>query len=341
MNRKTVFRSQSTDHHISRRGFWAGMAAITTFASTCTSVALAGGEEQTIPPHFSIPVEVSGALKSQDINGDPWACSVSGDLAELVSLGTQIRVCRNNDHCAVYTITEIREGDGSDEIRLGKAARARLGTSGTGFEATLRQALATKQMSDKSAKSASEFIECIADSGNHEGLLVMAPHGGTIEINTDRQARRVGDLLSGSDVSTWCCKGYKQGGGAWDRWHVTSNDISPKSFPGLAKVAKRQYAYSVAFHGMKDSGVLIGGRGPKQLKELLRKAIKSALGDAAGPVTIASKDNDKGGYALTNVANWVTVGGSGGIQIEQSLKVRENYWKDVAEAVADVYSGLV
>lgn len=313
---------------------------MTTLVSTCGNVALAG-EKQTIPKHFSIPVEVSGALKSQDIYGDPWACSVSDDVAELVSLGAQIRICRNNDHCAVYTITEIRESDGSDQIRLGKAARKRLGTSGTGFEATVRQALATKQLSDKAAKSASEFIECIDDSGNHEGLLVMAPHGGTIEINTDRQARRVTELLSGSDVSSWCCKGYSQGGGAWDRWHVTSSDISVKSFPGLASVTKREYAYSVAFHGMKDSGVLIGGRGPKQLKQMLRSAIKSAIGDGAGPVTIASKDNDKGGYSLANVANWVTVGGSGGIQIEQSLKIREKYWKDVADAVASVYSGLI
>ena len=341
MNRTTVFRSQSTDHHISRRGFWAGMAAITTFASTCANVALAGNEQQTIPPHFSIPVEVSSALKSQDIIGDPWACSVSGDIAEIVGLGAQIRVCRNDDHCAVYTITEIREGDGSDQIRLGKSARERLGTSSSGFEATVRQALATKQLSDNSAKSASEFIECIEDSGNHEGLLVMAPHGGSIEINTDRQARRVTELLAGSDVSSWCCKGYKKGGGAWDRWHVTSTLINPKSFPGLASVAKRQFAYAVAFHGMKDSGILIGGRGPKQLKELLRKELEAALGDAAGPIKIASKNSDKGGYSLANVANWVTAGGGGGIQIEQSSKVRDKYWKDVAEAVASVYSGLV
>jgi phage replication-related protein YjqB (UPF0714/DUF867 family) len=344
MSRTTVFRTQSTDNRISRRAFgagMAGMAAITTFASTCANVALAGNEVQTVPTPFSIPVEISGALKSQSINGDRWACSVSGDIAEIVGLGEQIRICRNNDNCAVYTITEIVEGDGSDQVRLGKAARERLGTSATGFDATVRQALAAAKLSDKSAKNASEFIETIDDSGNHQGLLVMAPHGGNIEINTDRQARRVADLLSGHDVSTWCCKGWKSGGGAWDRWHVTSTMVSPKSFPGLAKVTKRSYAYSVAFHGMKDSGVLIGGRGPKQLKEMLRQEIKAALGGAAGPVTIASKDNDKGGYSLANVANWVTAGGSGGIQIEQSSKVRDQYWNDVAAAVASVFSGLV
>ena len=314
---------------------------MTTFASTCANVALAGNEVQTIPAAFSIPVEISGALKSQSIYGDRWACSVSGDIAELVGLGEQIRICRNDDHCAVYTITEIREGDDSDQIRLSKAARQRLGTSSTGFDAIVRPALATVQLSDKSAKSASEFIECIEDSGNHQGLLVMAPHGGNIEINTDRQARRVLESLSGHDVSSWCCKGWKDGGGSWDRWHVTSTDIHPKSFPGLAKITKRDYAYSVAFHGMKDSGVLIGGRGPKALKEMLRQELKAALGNVGGPVTIASKNSDKGGYSLDNVANWVTAGGSGGIQLEQSSLVRDKYWRDVADAVASVFSGLV
>lgn len=314
---------------------------MTTFASTYANVALAGNETQTVPASFSIPVEISGALKAQKIYDDRWACSVSGEIAKKVGLGEQIRICRNNDHCAVYTITEIREGDGPDQIRLGKTARERLGTGSTKFEAIVRPALATAKLSDKSAKSASEFIERIDDSGKHQGLLVMAPHGGNIEINTDRQARQVLESLPGHDVSSWCCKGYLQGGGSYDRWHVTSTTIHPKSFPGLAKVTKRDYAYSVAFHGMKDSGVLIGGRAPNSLKEMLRQEIKAALGNDGGPVTIAGKDHPKGGYSLKNVANWVTAGGTGGIQLEQSLLVREKYWQDVADAVATVFSGLI
>jgi phage replication-related protein YjqB (UPF0714/DUF867 family) len=317
------------------------VAGLATFASTGANLALAGKRVQTVPPHFSISVEVGAALESQSIMGDAWACSVSADIAEIAGLGAQIRICRSSDQCAVYTIAEIRENDASDQIRLSKVGRQRLGTSATGFDASVRQALATKQLSDKQAKSGSEFIESIDDSGNHEGLLVMAPHGGAIELNTDHQARRVAELLSGADVSTWCCKGWKQGGGSWDRWHITSTMISPQSFPGLASVAKRDFAYAVAFHGMNDSGVLIGGRGPKQLKELLRTQIKAALGGAAGDVKIGSKSNDKGGYSLANVTNWVTAGNNGGIQIEQSFKVRDKYWKHVADAVASVYSGLL
>ena len=60
-----------------------------------------------------------------------------------------------------------------------------------------------------------------------------------------------------------------------------------------------------------------------------------------GPVKIASKDSDKGGSSKANVTNWVTAGAEGGIQIEQSKKVREQHWKTVANAVANVYSGLI
>lgn len=330
----------SIDLRISRRGFWTGMAASATFAS-CANVALAGTEKQTIPSYFSIPVEIGAALGSQSIIGDPWACSVSAEIADQIGFGAQIRICRGGDHCAVYTITEVRESDPEDTIRLGKSARERLGTTSKSFDGIVRPALATEQLSDSEAKDADEFVERIQDSGNHQGLVVIAPHGGAIELNTDRQARRVADLLSGADVSTWCCNGWKKSGGAWDRWHVTSTLISPQSFPGLAALSKRDFAYAVAFHGMKDDGVLIGGAGPKQLKNMLRSEIKAALGGGAGPVTIASSGNEKGGASSDNVTNWLTAGYGGGIQIEQSLNVRKNYWKDVAAAVASVYSGLV
>jgi phage replication-related protein YjqB (UPF0714/DUF867 family) len=341
MIQTTVLRSQSTDLHIGRRGFLAGMAAIATLANTRANVALAGGEVQLTPSPLSIDVEIDVALQSQNLVGKPGACSVSAELAEQLGLGAQIRICRNGDHCALYTITEIRENDPFELVRLSKVARERLGTTNSGFAATLRQALATQQMSDNQAKDASEFVERIQDSGDHQGLLVMAPHGGGIEINTDRQARRVAELLAGADVSTWCCKGWKSGGGAWDRWHVTSTLISPASFPGLASVSKRNFAYAVAFHGMEPDGVLIGGSAPKHIKQLLEQEIAAALGDGVGPVKIAKKGESLGGNDPDNVTNWVTEQGAGGIQIEQSYEVRKNHWQDVADAVASVFAGLV
>ncbi len=314
---------------------------MTTFATTHRNTALAGNETQPLPAFFAIPITVGSALKSQDLIGDPWSCSVSGAIAQEIGVGAQVRICRNSEHCAVFTITEVRESDADGQIRLSKAARQRLGTSQSGFSATLRQALATTSLSESQAKNAEEFIERIQDDGDHQGLLILAPHGGAIEINTDRQARRVANTLAGADVSTWCCNGYNQGGSAFDRWHVTSTLIHPTSFPGLAQVTKRDYAYSVAFHGMSDPGVRIGGGGPSWLKQQLRDEIKSAIGGTAGSVKIAGPGQSLSGSSPANVTNWVTADGAGGVQIEQSYTVRSKHWRDVADAVACVFSELV
>lgn len=50
-----------------------------------------------------------------------------------------------------------------------------------------------------------------------QGLVTLAPHGGMIERHTDHQAERVATLLSCDRVSVWRCKGFKTGGGAFER----------------------------------------------------------------------------------------------------------------------------
>ena len=61
-------------------------------------------------------------------------------------------------------------------------------------------------------------------------LVVLAPHGGDIEPHTDDQAELV---AAATGCSSWRCKGWRPGGGAHERWHITSTDIDPGSFPLL------------------------------------------------------------------------------------------------------------
>lgn len=159
-----------------------------------------------------------------------------------------------------------------------------------------------------------------------------------IERYTDDQAERVVSQLSGTGktASSWRCKGWKSGGGAYDRWHITSTDIHRTSFPRLDSIADRGFAHAVSFHGIggNDKKVLIGGRAPDSLKNEIRTAIrKRAKGLDVQVVT-------SGPYAATserNFVNWLTAGGSNGVQIEQSSDVRANHWAAVADAVASVY----
>jgi phage replication-related protein YjqB (UPF0714/DUF867 family) len=291
-----------------------------------------------VPLPIAIPVAVSPTLKLQGLDGDRWSCSVSGAIAAKFGLGSQVRVRRTDDQYAIYTVAEVRQQDGANVVRMGSSARGRLGTSKS-FSATLLQPTTTKLMTDVQAKNVSEFVERIADPPNNQGLVVLAPHGGAIEAKTDLQARWVADALPDGDVTCWCCSGWKAGGGTHERWHVTSTEISPASFPGLATIADRGFAYAVSFHGQKDSGVLIGGGGPAELKQMLRQAIKAVVGNNS--VTIAEKGDSNNGMSAKNFVNWITAGGGGGIQIEQSMDVRSKYWSAVAQAVANVYAGLV
>lgn len=341
MNHKSHLRSPDISHHISRRRFGtgvAGLASFAAFAGTSPNVALAVNEIQTVPLPMMISAEVSTTLKSQGLNDDPWSCSVSGAIANQFGLGSQVRVRRNLNEYAIYTVAQVREQDPADKVRMSSIARQRLGTSDT-FPATLLQPLTTKLMTDAQAKSANEFVERISDSPNNQGLVVLAPHGGGIEFKTDLQARWVQEALPNADVTCWCCSGWKDNGGTHGRWHVSTMDIDPVSFPGLATIADRGFAYAVAFHGMKDSGVLVGGGAPAELKQMIRAAIKSVVGN--NTVTIANDGANNSGTSPENLVNWITAGGGGGIHIEQSSHIRSNYWSEVAQAVADVFAGLL
>jgi len=182
----------------------------------------------------------------------------------------------------------------------------------------------------------SEFTEHLADNGRHQGLIVIAPHGGDIEKHTDEQAELVGERLASKCVSVWVCKGVKAGGGAFDRWHITSTDICEESFPKLKTVIGRGFEYAVAFHGWDEDSICIGGSAPPDLKQQIKTAIETAI---LGSGIVVAMDEDSGcppnfnGNDPRNIVNRLA---TNGIQIEQSIKAREKYHDKIADAVADV-----
>jgi phage replication-related protein YjqB (UPF0714/DUF867 family) len=222
-------------------------------------------------------------------------------------------------------------------VRMGSGARERVGTNDS-FAGTLIKPVAAVGLTDEEAEAASEFAERLIDDGENNTLVVIAPHGGGIERGSDRQAEAVTAALG---CSSWICKGYKVGGGAYGRWHITSTKVSPRSFPGLKVIADRGFEYAVAFHGMAAAGVLIGGAGPDELKEMLRSAILDELSDPDIDVVIAQQGDANSGMSSKNVVNWLTADGFGGIQLEQSSKVRNDHWQEVVDAVINVYSQLI
>ena len=185
----------------------------------------------------------------------------------------------------------------------------------------------------RTSLAAGRFTERARERGP---VIAVAPHGGDVEPQTDAQARRLGE----HGATVWACNGWWPSGRAFDRWHVTSADLHPGSFPALDGLlgegsGKRgTFEAAVSFHGWRHDGVGIGGGAPRNVRQRVTEAIEGVL-PAETPVERID-EGDYVGDSPENVVNWLTDDDTSGVQIEQSTEVRWRHGMDVADAVADV-----
>ena len=241
---------------------------------------------------------------------------------------------------ALYTVIDVHDEE-QDVVFVDKNLddlRDRLELSSTdNFTGRINAQVTAVGLTDAEAEDFSEFIENLADNGHNNRLIVIAPHGGNIEKYTDEQAEHVGQKLSSEYVSEWICKGFKKGGGAFDRWHITSTEISEESFPKLKTIMRRHFEYSIAFHGWRDESICIGGTMPPNVKQLIKEVITKVV-----PDSIEVKDDGcPEGFNGNNPENIVNRLSIKGLQIEQSEEARKFYGIDIADAVADVIGPLI
>lgn len=284
-------------------------------------------------------VSIKKALLSQeDLKKRREHCSVDPQTLATIgcAVGQQVRITRTSNEHGLYTVSEVRQENPDNVVRMGLTGRQRLGTDDE-FDGVVDSQVVHPTLTEAQAEAQSEFIERLEDNGLQSGLIAIAPHGGDIELHTDQQAECVASRLAVKAVSSWRCKGWKQGGGAFDRWHITSTDINEASFPRLNSVISRGFTYAVAFHGFDKPEILVGGTAPATLKQEIRDAIAGATAGSGIKVRIAEPDDGFGGDDPRNIVNRLTAGGANGIQIEQSLQARSSHWPAIAEAVADVY----
>ncbi|MEF8840617.1 MAG: poly-gamma-glutamate hydrolase family protein [Haloarculaceae archaeon] len=193
--------------------------------------------------------------------------------------------------------------------------------------------VASRAPAPRTSLAAGEFVERTISGGP---LVAVAPHGGDVEPHTDAQARR----LARRDAAVWACNGWWPGGRAFDRWHVTSADIHPESFPALDGLlgegsGKRgRFDAAVSFHGWRHEGVGIGGGASRDVRQQVTEAVERVL-----PPEVPVERIDEGDYSgdsPENIVNWLTVDGASGVQIEQSTRVRWRHGSAVADAAANV-----
>ena len=284
---------------------------------------------------------VRKALQSQPTL-DKQSEHCSADFRKLASIGArvgqQVRVKRSNSVFALYTGSEGRDESPDEIVRMAAVARARL-RAGEQFDAVVDTQAVRSDLSDEQAEQASEFVERLDDDDASSRLVVIAPHGGSIEPHTAEQTERVHRQLEPKRVSSWRCKGFKLGGGAAERWHITSSDIDERSFPLLRRIADRLYTHAVAFHGFDEAELLIGGAAPVTFKQDLKSAIDQALTGSGISVRIAQPGDGFNGDDPRNIVNRLCP--AHGIQIEQSLRARRDFGQTIADAVASFYSRIL
>jgi len=293
-------------------------------------------------------------IPSSNIPNAPIREHCSAHHSQITTIGRnkgqQVRIGRyapdgvTLEDYALYTVIDLHNQE-PDIVFLGfrepesknHDLRDRLGLSGADtFRGKIDSQVPNPTHTDAKAEEYSELVERLTDNGRHGGLIAIAPHGGDIERHTDEQAERVGKQLSSKCVSVWLCKGFKQGGCAFDRWHITSTDISEESFPKLKTVIGRHFEYAVAFHGWSEDSICIGGSAAPALKLEIKTTVEKAISGSGIVVATSDEGTCPEAFNGDDPKNIVNRLGASGIQLEQSKEARASFGIQIADAVADV-----
>jgi phage replication-related protein YjqB (UPF0714/DUF867 family) len=271
---------------------------------------------------------------------------------QIVDIGRdrnqQVRIefpTANGTISAIYTVSVFHSHAGLvilGEKIYGLLANCKLSNTNT-CEGRVKAQIMIDGLDDYKANERGELIEHLShDSQNHK-LVVIAPHGGDIEEYTDKQAEYVGKQFSSDRVSLWICKGFSNKGrsDALERWHITSTEISEKSFPKLNTIFGPKFEYSIAFHGWTKDFICVGGSKQSADNGLIREikdAIKNTLIAYGSNIDVRDSEcpecqEEFNGNSTDNIVNRL---GTNGIQIEQCLDARKQYYTYIAKAVADV-----
>lgn len=266
--------------------------------------------------------------------GDGEYCTLRRDIALEIDShpGEQVRLFPDGDdgRSAAFTIHEIHDSDG--EIRIGKRGRKRLALDPS---ATVRTTptVPVPDLTRMDAFEQNEVAETVWDTDDQDTLLVCAPHEG-MESNTAQAAGIVRKRLGAERASAWFAHAF--GPDAFDRFHITSANISAASWPGLASVADRDYEYCLSFHVFNGDDVLVGGLADQRLRDSLGKRISVAI-DGTRHVETDHSEMAFAGATQANIVNRLTTDSESGIQVEMPPLIAHRYRKRVARAVAEFF----
>ncbi|MGJ8544855.1 MAG: poly-gamma-glutamate hydrolase family protein [Sulfitobacter sp.] len=179
---------------------------------------------------------------------------------------------------------------------------------------------------DLSAAMQPDVDYCIKSEDRGSSVVILAPHGGSIEPETSQIAQ----AIAGSDYSFYAFEALKTG--AHGDFHITSHLFDE---PGALDLVGRATT-AVAVHGRKDDGtdtVWLGGRA-SDLRDAIGTSLRRAGFEAELNTTLP-------GVHETNICNRTRSGQGVQLELPRSLRRRlaidparlESFCKAVRSAI--------
>ena len=166
-----------------------------------------------------------------------------------------------------------------------------------------------------------EHFEIACEERVDSQVIVLAPHGGKIEVHTSEIAR----AIAGQDFSYYSFKGRKRRNNG--DLHITSHRFDEPS--GVALVARHRWVLAV--HGCKGESpqVLLGGRDTDLMRDIADRL-------AARGVQAETGGHEYQGLAVNNICNRGSA--AAGVQIELTMpfRARSTSVSELVVAVRDV-----
>lgn len=175
------------------------------------------------------------------------------------------------------------------------------------------------------------YSELLYDDGANDDVLLCAAHGGEVEPGTAEGALELATRLS--DATCWACLGYDAERRAFDHYHPPSSAFVPEAYPLLDRIADRGFETVISLHGLGDDRVIVGGG----IDAAVKRRVGARLEAVVEPPVETVSDGPYAGVSPDNFVNWLARDGRGGLQLEQSLTVRE----DERDALVSALEALI
>ncbi len=262
-------------------------------------------------------------------------CRLSRHLADELDLsaGSHVRVDEGR-YSTYYRVQEIDDAPAAP-IVVHEDHLDRFGIDG---ETTVELSTTIPQESRTEARKGGGLAETLLDDGSQDRILLTAPHGGAVERGTDEMAERTYELLerAGVSASLWMLHGHNLPGDsdvtAHRRWHVGKLADGIDGYPGLQRIADREFDLVVGFHRSGYDQIEVGGR----IGAATRERVAERLRERTGRDVWTDLDRLRLPGTHPRIStNYLSKDGERGLHLECTPGTCDRYAEQAAQAVVD------